>query len=75
MILVTMRAQLNDESPKSAYRYEEGEQIFTDENGWLYVLDSQGLTIGAHHKDHVEGVQIKAGEKTMINVNPPDGNG
>lgn len=44
------------------FLYRDGESTMTDENGWIYILDKDGLTIGAHPKDRVETVFIKAGE-------------
>lgn len=69
-------ARVGDITPM-VYHYPSGENTMADEHGWIYILDSEGLSIGAHPRDRVECVFIdrdKAGETTVTSDNSKDGN-
>ena len=50
--------------------YPLGAHAIPDENGWISILDEDGLVLGMHPKEHVVSVTMKAGESTMKSENP-----
>jgi len=51
--------------------YLTGVHAVPDENGWISIVDEDGLTLGMHPKEHVIAIHIgKAGESTMKVENP-----
>ena len=38
----------------------EGKYYFPDEQGWISILDNEGLAVAVFHKDHIQWVEIKS---------------
>ncbi len=53
------------------YYYSNDNQVDTQQD-WVYIYNSDGLTVGYHPTKLVEAIQTKAGELAMENASTGD---
>ena len=42
--------------------FERGDVTYSDENGWINIMDENGLNLAAFHKDKVSWIEYKSGD-------------